>query len=69
MLDAEEEPLPWWKENEKMFPMLARMARKYCATSSASECLFSSSGQIVTHLRSHLNPDKVNMLVFLSKNI
>ena len=29
MLDAEEEPLPWWKENEKTFPMLARMARKY----------------------------------------
>ena len=29
MLDAEEEPLPWWKENEKTFPMLARMAHKY----------------------------------------
>ena len=72
MLDAEEEPLPWWKENEKTFPMLARMARKYlcvCGTSSASEHLFSSSGQLVTHLRSHLNLDKVDMLVFLSKNL
>ena len=72
MLDAEEEPQPWWKRNEKKYPMLAIMARKYlcvCATSSASECLFSSSGQIVTSLRAHLNPNKVDMLVFLSNNL
>ena len=72
MLDAEEEPLPWWKRNEKKYPMLAIMARKYlcvCATSSASERLFSSSGQIVTSLRAHLNPNKVEMLVFLSNNL
>ena len=72
MFDAEEEPLPWWKRNKKKYPMLAIMARKYlcvCATSSASERLFSSSGQIITSLRAHLNPNKVDMLVFLSNNL
>ena len=35
-----------------------------CATSCASERLFSVSGNIVTPTRTCLNPDKVNMLVF-----
>ena len=38
-----------------------------CATSSPSECLFSTSGNIVTMQRVSLKPDKVDMLVFLTK--
>ena len=71
-LDTEEEPLLWWKDHENTYPMLSRLARKYlavCATSSASERLFSSSGHIVNHLRCNLNPTKVNMLVFLNNNL
>ena len=37
--------------------------------SSASDCLFSVAGNIVTAKRSLLKPDKVNKLVFFSKNL
>ena len=54
------------------FPSLATLARKLlsvCATSCASERLFSISGNIVTPTKTCLNPDKVNMLAFLAKNL
>ena len=65
-------PLLWWKEHASTFPSLAKLTRKLfsvCATSCASERLFSTSGNVVTPARSCLNPDKVNMLVFLAKNL
>ena len=71
-IDAEDEPLVWWKANCKMHPMLSKLARKYlavCATSSPSEQIFSSSGHIVNSLRANLNPEKVYMLVFLNTNL
>ena len=71
-LDFEENPLSWWKVNYLELPTLSQLARKYlciCATSSSSERLFSTAGNIATPLRSHLTPDKVEMLTFLSKNL
>ncbi|XP_052432606.1 E3 SUMO-protein ligase ZBED1-like [Carassius gibelio] len=71
-IDGEEDPLTWWKTNEKRFPFMARLARKYlciCATSTPSERVFSTAGSVVTPIRSLLKPDKVNMLVFLARNI
>ena len=71
-LDAEDNPLLWWKAEALRYPILAKLAKKYlaiCATSSASEQVFSASGKIVTPLRSLLKPDKVNKLVFLSQNL
>ena len=71
-LDAESDPLEWWKLHEMTFPMLSKVAKKFLAvpaTSAASEQLFSRSGKIVTHTRASLKPDKVEMLVFLSTNI
>ncbi len=71
-LDLEDEPLLWWKRHATEIPILATLARKYlcvCATNVASECLFSTSGAIVTPRRSCLKPDKVNMLVFLANNL
>ena len=71
-LDFEEDPLLWWKLQAPSYPYLSKLAQKYfsvCATSSASEHLFSTSGQIVTPCRATLNPDKVNMLTFLSRNL
>ena len=71
-LDAESDPLEWWKLHEITFPMLSKVAKKFLAvpaTSAASERLFSRSGKIVTPTRASLKPDKVEMLVFLSTNI
>lgn len=67
-----EDPLKWWKSNEKRFPLLARLARKYLcipATSAPSERVFSSAGNVVTHKRSTLSSDIVNSLVFVYYNI
>ena len=71
-LDTDDNPLEWWKTNHKTFPILAILAKKYlciCATSSASERVFSTSGVIVSAKRTCLKPAKVNMLVFLAKNL
>lgn len=72
MLDSEGNPLEWWRKHHVYFPTLSKVAKKYLcipATSSPSERVFSSGGNIVTCLRSCLKPEKVNMLVFLSKNL
>ncbi|XP_056119514.1 E3 SUMO-protein ligase ZBED1-like [Rhinichthys klamathensis goyatoka] len=71
-IDKEEDPLAWWKVHKLSFPRLARLARKYLcipATSSPSERLFSTSGNIVTCQRTCLKPAKVDRLVFLAKNL
>ena len=71
-LDFEEDPLQWWKAQPLNYPCLGKVAQKYlciCATSSASERLFSTAGNVVSSFRATLKPDKVDMLVFLSKNL
>jgi hypothetical protein len=71
-IDAEEVPLGWWKLNQTRHPLLAKVARNYlcvCATSCASERVFSTAGNIVTPTISLLKPEKMNMLVFLAKNM
>ena len=71
-LDFEEDPLLWWKLYSLSYPILSHLAAKYlsvCATSTSSEHLFSTSCNIVTPNGSHLTPDKVEILTFLSKNL
>ncbi len=70
-ISVDKDPLQWWKDNEE-FPRLAKLPQKILcipATSVASERLFSSSGNIQTVFRSSLKPEKLNMLVFLHKNL
>lgn len=70
-LDAEKDPLVWWRKHEN-FPLVAKLAKKYLcipATSSPSEWVFSASGSIVTCKRSCLKPERVDQLVFLSLNL
>ena len=65
-------PLSWWKENLHRYPILSRLARKYLcipATSVPTERAFSSAGNIVSAKRSCLQPDSVEMLVFLAENL
>ena len=71
-LDIDESPLEWWKLECKRIPLLSDAARKYlcvCATSVASERVFSIGGQLVSKKRNSLKPEKVNNLIFLAKNL
>lgn len=71
-LDTSGDPLLWWRDNESRFPLMSKLAKKYmciCATSTASERMFSTAANIVTPVRCCLKPEKVNMLVFLSRNL
>lgn len=71
-IDSEADPLAWWKLHQVSFPRLSELARKYLcipASSSPSERLFSTSRNVVTCQRTCLKPSKVNMLVFLAKNL
>ena len=70
--DSESDPLQWWKKHEDMFPNLKNLAIKYLcvpATSSPSERVFSTSGNIVTCQRASLKPETVDRLVFLAQNL
>jgi len=63
--------LLFWKEHEKMFPMLSQLAAIYLGISASSvpvECLFSTAGLILNSKRSSLTPDKLNKIVFLHDN-
>ena len=64
-------PLFWWKNNEKKFPILSKLSKEYfgiSATSVPSERLFSDVGNVITNKRSSLKPEKVEKLIFLKRN-
>ena len=72
LIDPSCDPMNWWRKEAENYPVLAILARKYlciCGTSVPSERLFSKGGYIVNGLRCRLTPDKVNMLLFLSRNM
>ena len=68
----ETNPLEWWRYHEKRFPILASIARKYldiCAMSVSSERLFSDVGNNITNKRINLDPNLVEKMLFLKRNI
>ena len=71
-LNLREDPLKWWRLYHHSFPHLADAAQKYLAivaTSTTSERLFSTAGNIITAKRSALSTENVNKLVFLHENL
>lgn len=71
VVSREVNPLVWWKDNNVRFPNLAKVAKSLLcipATSAPAERIFSTAGLTVNKLRSSLNPDTVDALIFLNKN-
>ena len=71
-ISRSEDPLKLWKNNSENLPLLADFALKYLVvqcSSVASERVFSTAGDIVTAERSCLDPEHVNMLLYLQKNL
>jgi len=61
-----------WANNATRYPMFAALARKYLcvpATSIFSEHQFPAAGRLVSKLRSLLDPDRVDTLIFLYENM
>ncbi len=66
-----EDPIAWWKTNERVLPTLAQLARRMLAvpTSSApAERLFSHCNITVNRLRTRLSTDRSAQLLFLRLN-
>lgn len=65
------DPLEWWGLYEANFPQVSLLAKNLSipATSSPSERVFSTSGNIVTCHRASLKPETVDRLVFLAHNL
>ena len=64
--------LEWWKLNESRFPNIAKLAKAVIcipATSTPSEKLFSAAGDVVNKRRACLNPENVDVILFLNKNL
>jgi zinc finger BED domain-containing protein 1 (E3 SUMO-protein ligase ZBED1) len=68
-IEQDLDPLQWWKLHEDKYPVLAKLARKYLASTATTvpcERLFSVSGYIVNKKRASLEPTNVDKLVCLS---
>ena len=64
-------PLQYWKDNEKSKPVVAELARKYLsapAGSAPSERLFSTAAIILDDRCNMLLHEKAEMLLFWKKN-
>lgn len=71
-LNVDADPFRWWKEHQVTFPYISKVAQRYLCvpgTSVASERVFSTAGDIVSASRSRLDPDHVDTLIFLQKNL
>ena len=58
--------LSWWKDNQRRFPILAKMARDVLAipvTTVASESAFSTGGRVLDSFRTSLTPRIVETLI------
>ena len=70
-LDLDSNPLKWWKERDKLYPILSDLSCKLFslpATNVPSERIFSCPGNVITEKRSRLLAQNVDRLVFLYEN-
>lgn len=72
LLRRDENPLLWWSERKKVYPLLYEIVkRRLCnmATSVPCERIFSKAGQVVTNRRSRLDSKKISEILFLNHNM
>lgn len=65
------DPLEWWKNNQGVYPILARLAKDYLAvqaTSAPSERIFSVASRIIGARRSRMGPDIAGKVLYVSEN-
>ena len=70
-VSREVNPLVCWKENSSRYLRMAKVAHSLLsipATPAPAERIFSNAGLTVNKLRSSLNQDSVDALIFLNKN-
>lgn len=61
----------WWKDNERMFPLLGMVARRIMSvqsTSAEAERDFSAAGFVTSKCRLGLSWESVNICTFCSLN-
>ena len=71
-VDPSVDVLTWWQIHATKLPMIANIAKQILcvpATSTPSERAFSKAGNLVTERRAQLKPNKVDMVLFLNKNM
>ena len=65
-------PLKWWEASENRYPNIAKLTKSYLSipgTSVPSERTFSVAGMTPTKLRSNLDPDTLDEIIFINKNM
>ena len=70
--DEDCDALQWWAANARLYPSTAHVAKQFLsvpATSAQSERQFSAAGRLISKLRSRLDPERVDTLIFLYKNM
>ena len=66
--DIDIDPLEYWKVNERVFPRLSTLAKRYLGIPASSvpvERLFSSAGELISKKRNSLLPENANVLLSL----
>src|SRR6218665_1808863 len=66
------DPIAYWRIRATTHPILSRCAKKFLTTPASSvdsERAFSTAGQINDDKRSSLSPKKLEILLFLKKNL
>ena len=70
-ISLDDDPLKWWKEHQHLFPVVARLAKRYLCiptTSTPAERLFSVGGSVMSSKRHQLAPESIRSLMFLHDN-
>ena len=66
-----DDPLLWWKEREMLYPLVAKLAKKYLAipaSTAPSERVFSVAKNILQKKRWNLLLSRLSKHIFLRKN-